>query len=72
MFIVWVDGSYQNVGRTTAEGAQYLRDTSIDGGADATPGGDYDESIDVGALGFGTKMTFQGYNSLLQVSGTTD
>ena len=30
---VWVDGSYQNVGRTTAEGAQYLRDTSIDGGA---------------------------------------
>ena len=32
---VWVDGSYQNVGRTTAEGAQYLRDTSINGGADA-------------------------------------
>ena len=25
-----------------------------------TPGGDYDESIEVGALGFGTKMTFQG------------
>jgi hypothetical protein len=57
---VWVDGSYQNVGRSTAEGAQYLRDTSIDGGANLTPGGDYDESIDVGALGFGTKMTFQG------------
>ena len=57
---VWVDGSYQNVGRSTAEGAQYLRDTSIDGGADATPGGDYEDSVDVGALGFGTKWNFQG------------
>ena len=60
---VWVDGSYQNVRRTTAEGAQYLRDTSINGGANLTAGGEYDESIDVGALGFGTKMTFKVYNS---------
>ena len=52
----WVDGQYQNVGRSTAEASQYLRDTSVNGGADASAGGDYEDSVEVGALGFGTKM----------------
>ena len=51
----WVDGQYQSVGRSTAEASQYLRDTSVNGGADASAGGDYEDSVEVGALGFGTK-----------------
>ena len=56
----WVDGQYQSVGRSTAEASQYLRDTSVNGGADASAGGDYEDSVEVGALGFGTKWNFQG------------
>ena len=49
---LWVDGSYQNLGRTTGVTQTMLGTIG--------EGSDYDESIDVGAGGFGGKLTFEG------------
>jgi hypothetical protein len=61
---IWVNGQYQNVSRTEAEAVQF--DVLNQGNATAAQlaagldGGEYDESVDVGALGFGTTLSFQG------------
>jgi len=49
---LWVDGSYQNLGRTTTVTQTMLGTIG--------EGSDYDESIDIGAGGFGGKLTFEG------------
>jgi len=51
---LWLDGSYQNLGRNQTETATYQ------GNVGAVEHGDYDESIDIGAGGFGGKLTFEG------------
>ena len=61
---IWVNGQYQNVSRTEAEAVQF--DVLNQGNNTAAQlaagidGGEYDESVDVGALGFGTTLSFQG------------
>ena len=61
---IWVNGQYQNVSRTEGQAVQF--DILNQGNNTAAQlgngidGGEYDESVDVGALGFGTTLSFQG------------
>jgi hypothetical protein len=60
---IWVDGQYQNVGRTTAEASAF---NGLVGGQAASEAereatGDMENSVDVGGIGFGTRLTFQGF-----------
>ena len=69
---IWVDGQYQNVSRTEAEASAF----------NGLVGGQYwsskmlkwkqlvnmDEFIDVGGIGFGTRLTFQGLKFVALVS----
>ena len=61
---VWVNGQYQNVSRTEAQTAAFkianLGNNTVAQAAAGAIGGEYDESVDVGALGFGTTLSFQG------------
>jgi len=61
---VWVDGQYQNLSRTSAEVALFKDRTqqtvalAAAGGASA---GDQEEDVEVAGVGFGTRLTFQGF-----------
>jgi hypothetical protein len=61
---VWVDGQYQNLSRTTAEAALFKDRTqqtvalAAAGGASA---GDQEEGVEAAGVGFGTRLTFQGF-----------
>ena len=61
---VWVNGSYQNLERTQAQSTAFkvlnqgnLTRANIDQGG---TGSEYDDGVDVAAVGFGTTLTFQG------------
>ena len=63
---IWVDGQYQNVSRTTAEASAF--NGLVGGGPRDAAGvdeveasGEFDDSIDVAGIGFGTRLTFQGF-----------
>ena len=64
---VWVDGQYQQVDRTTAEAQLYQRrNKGINslGGVRASASNiddDQSDGVDVGGVGFGTRLTFQGF-----------
>ena len=63
---VWVDGQYQNVSRTTAETQLFKRRTSQTVAIAATEGGsgnhgDQLDSVEAAGVGFGTRLTFQGF-----------
>ena len=62
---VWVDGQYQNLGRTTAEASLFDgrvgNGSNTSGVAESQATGEMSEDIDVGAIGFGTRLTFQGF-----------
>ena len=56
----WVDGQYQNVSRTQAEAVAFDVANLGNGTTGDTIDGDYSDDVEVGAVGFGTKLTFQG------------
>ena len=57
---VWVDGQYQNLARTLGESQAFQARNA--GGVGVTAGSDeYAEGVDVGGVGFGTRLTFQGF-----------
>ena len=64
---VWVDGQYQQVDRTTAEAQLYQRRNkgiNSAGGVRASASNiddDQSDGVDVGGVGFGTRLTFQGF-----------
>ena len=63
---IWVDGQYQDVSRTTAEIQSFKRRTSQTVAIAAAENGSGNhgeqlESVEVGAVGFGTRLTFQGF-----------
>jgi hypothetical protein len=51
---LWVDGTYQNTGRTTT---QVVAVNNLSG----TTGNDNDEDVDSAGVGFGTKLNYQGF-----------
>ena len=51
---LWVDGTYQNTGRTTAQVANV-------NGLSGTTDSDGDEDVDSAGVGFGTKLNYQGF-----------
>ena len=62
---VWVDGQYQNLSRNRAE-AQLFNTrnnlvSSLSGVAKTADTSEYAESVDVGGVSFGTRLTFQGF-----------
>ena len=61
---LWVDGSYQNTERTDAESAAYSNNygapTSSAGQPSTVTSGDTD--VDSAAVGFGTKVSYQGFS----------
>ena len=54
---LWVDGSYQNTERTAAEAASYTNHYDLD---ETKTTGDTD--VDSSAVGFGTKLSYQGFS----------
>ena len=63
---LWVDGQYQQVDRTTAEAQLYqTRNKGINSAGGVRVGNNIDDDqadgIDVGGVGFGTRLTFQGF-----------
>ena len=64
---VWVDGQYQQVDRTTAQAQLYQRRNkgiNSAGGVRASASNiddDQSDGVDVGGVGFGTRLTFQGF-----------
>jgi len=55
---LWVDGTYQSTGRTTAEiAARKAIDTAIEANMD-----DEDESVESAGVGFGTKLSYEGFS----------
>jgi hypothetical protein len=61
---LWVDGQYQNVGRTTAEATAFSGRITDGPGQPTAPvsaGGEFAEDIDIAGVGFGTRLTFQGF-----------
>ncbi len=63
---VWVDGQYQNVSRTTAETQLFKRRSSQTVAIAATESGsgnygDQLDSVEAAGVGFGTRLTFQGF-----------
>ena len=58
---VWVDGQYQNLSRNLGESqAFHNRNKGVDSNEVAVTG-EYAEGVDVGGIGFGTRLTFQGF-----------
>ena len=58
---IWVDGQYQNLSRTLGESqAFHNRNKGVDSNEVAVTG-EYAEGVDVGGVGFGTRLTFQGF-----------
>ena len=58
---LWVDGSYQNTERTAAEAAQFGNHYSSQSGTHTTVNDD-ETDIDSSAVGFGTKLSYQGFS----------
>jgi hypothetical protein len=64
---VWVDGQYQSLERTTAEAQAYqFRNRGLDSnfqlaGQTGNVSDDQADGIEVGGVGFGTRLTFQGF-----------
>jgi hypothetical protein len=61
---VWVDGQYQNLGRTTAEAQLFKNRTGATVAiqqAGQVSAGDQEESVEAAGVGFGTRLTFQGF-----------
>ena len=63
---VWVDGQYQNLQRNRAEAQLFHTRNRAGTGANtgvvaAASTGDQAEGVDVGGVGFGTRLTFQGF-----------
>ncbi|MAI76307.1 MAG: hypothetical protein CBC25_03765 [Pelagibacteraceae bacterium TMED65] len=55
---LWVDGTYQSTGRTTAQiAARKAIDTATEANMD-----DEDESVESAGVGFGTKLTYEGFS----------
>ena len=55
---LWVDGTYQNTGRTTAEGEAFKNSTSA---GNTTFSGE-DTDVDSAGIGFGTKLSYEGFS----------
>jgi hypothetical protein len=62
---IWVDGQYQNLDRTQAQTTAFkvlnqgnLTRANIDTGG---TGSEYEDGVDVAGVGFGTRLTFQGF-----------
>jgi hypothetical protein len=59
---VWVDGQYQNLGRTTGEASAFNERIGLGNGTAITEAtGEMSESVDIAGVGFGTRLTFQGF-----------
>jgi len=61
---VWVDGQYQNLSRTTAEAQLYANrfaNDTTDATAAAGVSGEFAEEVEAAGIGFGTRLTFQGF-----------
>ena len=56
---LWVDGSYQNTERNEAESSARTAINDADGAADITV--DRDTDVDSAGVGFGTKLSYQGF-----------
>jgi hypothetical protein len=56
---LWVDGTYQNTGRSEAEAAARTTVQDADGTADITV--DRDTDVDSAGVAFGTKLSYQGF-----------
>ncbi len=56
---LWVDGSYQNTERTTAQGEAFKNSSSASGTTFDT---DDDTDVDSAGVGFGTKLTYEGFS----------
>ena len=57
---VWVDGQYQNLARNLGE-SQLFQGRNQNAPDAAAGNTEYAEGVDVGGLGFGTRLTFQGF-----------
>ena len=59
---VWVDGQYQNLGRTSTEASHFSSRIGRGAGTAAVEAtGEFAEDIDIAGIGFGTRLTFQGF-----------
>ena len=62
---VWVDGQYQNLARTLGESqlfeARNNGVSNLSGVARTAVSTEYAEGVDIGGVGFGTRLTFQGF-----------
>ena len=59
---LWVDGSYQNTDRTDAEAAAHTNKLRNAGEATQTSSADGDTDVDSAGVGFGTKLSYQGFS----------
>ena len=66
MVNLWVDGTYQNTERTEDEASRRTSIPAVGNTAMATV--DRDTDVDSAGVGFGTKLTYQGFALLLLVS----
>ena len=58
---LWVDGSYQNTERTAAEAAAFDNAFTATAGAADQYESNKDNDVDSAAVGFGTKLSYQGF-----------
>ena len=59
---LWVDGTYQNAERTLAESRAMSNKVSADGNAMETLVSDENDDVDAAGVGFGTKLTYEGFS----------
>ena len=62
---IWVDGQYQNLDRTQAQSAAFkgLNQGNLTAAqlAAGGTGSEYEDGVDIAGVGFGTRLTFQGF-----------
>ena len=59
---LWVDGTYQNAERTTAESRAMSNKISADGSSIEATVSDDNDDVDAAGVGFGTKLTYEGFS----------
>jgi hypothetical protein len=59
---LWVDGSYQNTERNLAESRAMSNKISADGSTIETIVSDDNDDVDSAGVGFGTKLTYEGFS----------